>query len=95
MKLYVCWGTFKMGPHTHPCEAAHTALLEAGYNPEVVKTYGLGPLPKWMNPKRAKVRELKDGNQWVPALEGDDGELIAKDSQEIIEWAKANPAGKA
>jgi hypothetical protein len=94
MKLYVCWGTFRMGPHTHPCQAAHQALLDAGYDPEVKKVYGLGPLPKWMNPKRREVRALTGGSQWVPVLAGDDGELLGRNTAEIVAWAKANPASQ-
>lgn len=92
MKLYVCYGTFRMGPHQHPCHVAHQALIDAGHKPEVVKVYGWGPLPKWMNPKRRHVRELTGGSQWVPALEGDNGELLAKHSEQIVEWAQRNPA---
>ena len=46
MKLYVCWGTFSTPrPGGHPCANAYNALKEAGYEPEVVKSYGLAPLP--------------------------------------------------
>ena len=38
MKIYICYGTF--GGEHHACARAHTALREAGYEPEVVKTYG-------------------------------------------------------
>ena len=93
MKLYVCWGVFGTGPHTHPCQAADKALRAAGHDPEVVKTYGFGAFPKFMNPGRKPVRELT-GQEWVPALELDDGTAIAG-SKDIIAWAKANPAGTA
>src|SRR5437868_4441323 len=47
MKLYVCWGTFKnpLRPGGHPCGNAYHALKDAGHDPEVVKAYGLAPLP--------------------------------------------------
>lgn len=92
MKLYVCYGDWKfviLG-HRHPCGDAHQALLDAGYDPEVVKVYGLGPLPLWMQPKRRRVKEIT-GKTWVPALEFDDGTGIG-DSKKIIAWAQANPA---
>ena len=46
MTLYVCYGTFSSPrPGGHPCGNAYKALKEAGYDPEVVKSYGLGMLP--------------------------------------------------
>jgi hypothetical protein len=95
MKLYVCWGDWKkpiLG-HRHPCGDAHQALLDAGYDPEVVKVYGFGPLPMFLQPKRKKVLELT-GKTWVPALELDDGSAIS-DSKKIIEWAGNHPAAQA
>lgn len=92
MKLYVCYGTFRTPMHKHPCQAAHQAIVEAGYDPAVKRVYGWGLLPNWMNPTRRRVRKLTGGSNWVPALEADDGTLLAKNSAEIIEWAKANPA---
>lgn len=92
MKLYVCYGTFRTPLHKHPCLAAHEALLAAGHDPEVKKVYGWGPLPKWMNPKRRHVRELTGGSNWVPVLESDDGQMLGKNTSEIVAWAKANPA---
>ena len=95
MKLYVCYGTFRNAPRPggHPCGNAYHALREAGWQPEVVKTYGLGLLPDFMNPGRAKVRELT-GNNWVPVLETDNGEVI-QDSRRIMAWARDNPAAGA
>ena len=92
MELYVCWGTFRHAPRPggHPCGAAYEALVEAGWSPEVVKTYGLGVLPDALTPHRKKVRELT-GQSWVPVLVTDDGEVI-QDSKKIVAWAKANPA---
>ena len=46
MKLYVCWGTFAtLRPAGHPCRNAHLALKQAGYEPEIVRSYGLALLP--------------------------------------------------
>jgi hypothetical protein len=95
MKLYICWGTFKSPrPGGHPCRNAHTALREAGHDPEVVKTYGLGLLPDAVNgPRRAEVKKLT-GNSWVPVLVLDDGTVI-DGSQNIVDWAGAHPAPAA
>lgn len=93
MKLYVCYGTFPTPGHKHPCTTALDALVEAGYEPEVKKVYGWGKLPVWANPGRKHTRELTGGSNTVPVLEGDGGELLGKNTREIVEWAKANPAG--
>ena len=92
MKLYVCWGTFPtLRPGGHPCRNAHAALKDAGHSPEVVRAYGLGPVPQPLNgPRRAEVKRLT-GESWVPALVLDDGSAISG-SKEIARWAKANPA---
>jgi hypothetical protein len=95
MELYVCWGTFPAPwrPGGHPCRNAYTALRDAGWDPEVKMTYGLGALPDVVTPQRKRVRELT-GQNWVPVLVTDDGEVI-RESKAIAEWARANPAGKA
>ncbi|HXE44751.1 MAG TPA: glutathione S-transferase N-terminal domain-containing protein [Conexibacter sp.] len=91
MKLYVCYGLFHSPrPGGHPCRNAHQALRKAGYAPEVVRTYGLGPLPA-ITPGRRKVKELT-GQTWVPVLVTDDGEAI-HESKTIVAWAQAHPAG--
>jgi hypothetical protein len=59
----------------------------------VKKAYGLGPLPAALTPQRKKVRELT-GQNWVPVLVTDDGEVIP-DSKRIIAWARDNPASGA
>jgi glutaredoxin len=96
MKLYVCWGTFTTTPRPggHPCGNAHRALREAGYDPEVVKSYGLAQLPDAIFNRTSGRREVKEltGRSTVPVLVLDDGEVIA-DSRNIVEWARANPAG--
>jgi hypothetical protein len=95
MKLYICWGTFPSPrPGGHPCKNAHDALVEAGHDPEVEKVYGLGLLPDALNgPRRAEVKRLT-GNTWVPALVLDDGTVV-DGSQNIVEWARAHPAGSS
>ncbi len=94
MELYVCWGTFPVvwRPGGHPCRNAYHALTDAGHEPELVKSYGLGPLPDALNSSagRKRVRELT-GKSWVPVLELDDGTAVSG-SQQIVEWARANPA---
>ena len=94
MKIYVCWSsTPKYLNHEHPCGIAHEAVVEAGYDPEVVKAYGWAILPEFMNKTRGRqeVKELT-GQLEVPVLQLDDGKVITG-SQEIIAWAKSNPAG--
>ena len=94
MKLYVCWGTFRSPrPGGHPCRNAHEALNEAGWNPDVEKVYGLGILGSALNPTRGKIRQLT-GQNMVPVLETDDGEVISG-SDKIIKWAGDNPASGA
>ncbi len=96
MKLYVCYGTFwAPRPGGHPCRNAYKALRDAGYEPEVVKSYGLGALPESLNSTRGRkeVREMT-GNSWVPVLVTDDGEVI-QDSKRIADWAENNPAASA
>ena len=97
MKLYVCYGTWKPAPRPggHPCGRAYHSLKDAGYSPEVIKSYGLGVLPDTLNQTsgRKEVQRLP-GNQWVPALVPDDGTVI-QGSREIEAWAQANPAQAA
>jgi glutaredoxin len=93
MKLYVCWGLFPSPrPGGHPCKNAHDALKEAGYEPEVVKSYGLAVLPDFMNQTsgRKEVKKLT-GSTWVPTLVTGDDEVI-QGSDKIAAWAKQNPA---
>jgi Glutathione S-transferase, N-terminal domain len=97
MKLYVCYGTFKAAPRPggHPCGRAYHALKEAGYEPEVIKSYGWGILPDFLNPSsgRREVRRLT-GSSTVPVLVTDDGEVV-QESAEIEKWAKGHAAGAA
>ena len=97
MKLYVCWGTFHSPrPGGHPCRNAYEALKEAGYEPELVRSYGLTILPDVpfnQTNGRKRAKELT-GRSTVPVLELEDGTAIA-DSHEIVAWAKEHPAVKA
>jgi len=97
MKLYVCYGTWTAGKpvHAHPCGEAHKAVVEAGYEPEIVRSYGLGALPGLINDRtpRREVKELT-GNYWVPVLIADDDTVI-QGSKKIIAWAQAHPANPA
>jgi len=89
MKLYVCYGTF--GPATrHPCARAYTALVAAGHQPEVVRTYGCFGTDRLCGGRRT-VKQLS-GNYKVPTLLLDDGTVI-DESRNIAAWAEANPAG--
>jgi hypothetical protein len=89
VKIYVCWGTFNL-PGGHACGRAYHALLDAGYDPAVQRVYGEGRLPAFLNPTRKVVRDLT-GQQMVPVLQLEDGEIISG-SREIIAWAHHHPA---
>jgi hypothetical protein len=94
MRLYVCWGTFPTPrPGGHPCANAYHALREAGHDPEVVRSYGLGLLPDALANRTAGRRAALrlTGKSTVPVLELDDGTAVA-DSKRIVEWARAHPA---
>jgi hypothetical protein len=97
MKLYVCYGTFPAPwrPGGHPCRNAYNALKAAGYDPDVLRAYGLGLLPRWLNPTsgRRDVERIT-GNRWVPTLVLDDGTVV-DGSREIEAWAQANPPSGA
>jgi len=97
VKLYVCYGTWTAGGsvHRHPCGEAHKALVAAGHRPQVVRAYGLGPLPGVINDltPRREVKELT-GNYWVPLMVTDDGTAI-QGSGRITAWAQGHPAAAA
>ena len=96
MKLYVCHDLLKdvrstPRPGGHPCGHALHALREAGHQPEVVAVGGLG-LPLLNRTKgRAEVERLT-GQRVVPVLVPDDGAPITQ-SERIVAWAEAHPAG--
>ena len=98
MKLYVCWGAFPVPwprkgapwrPDSHPCKRAFDALVEAGYEPQVAKTYSFGSLPPLTSGRR-EVKRLTDQKR-VPVLVLDDGQVL-KESQNIVDWAAEHPA---
>ena len=94
MKLYVCYGLLKSPrPGGHPCRNAHTAWREAGHDPQLVRSYGLGILPDTpfnLTPGRKRAKELT-GSSVVPVLELDEGTAISG-SKEIVRWAREHPA---
>jgi hypothetical protein len=92
MKLYVCWGLFRTPRPGHPCRNAHDALTAAGWDPDVIRCYGWGLLPRALNRTRGRrrVRELT-GRDWVPVLVTDEGETVAG-SKMIRRWAEQHPA---
>jgi hypothetical protein len=98
VKLYVCYGTWKPAPRPggHPCGVAYHALVDAGHEPEVIHTYGLGILPGVVNelaPGRREVKRLT-GNHWVPVLVTDADQVI-QGSKEIAAWARRHRAAKS
>ena len=74
VKLCVCYGTWKFAPRPrgHPCGNAYHALVEAGHDPEMIRSHGLGALPDLNPPRRREVKRLT-GHSWVPVLITDDG----------------------
>lgn len=98
MKLYVCYGTFVRTPRPggHPCGNAYRALREAGHDPEVIKSYGLAPLPDAIFNRTHGRQEAKrlTGRSAVPVLVTEEGEVVSE-SQKIVDWARANPAGQS
>src|SRR5437588_4235670 len=92
--LYICWGTFPSPrPGGHPCANAYNALREAGHEPNLIKRYGLAPLPDALFNNTRGRREIKrlTGKSWVPVLVTDEGEVV-NESTRIVEWARAHPA---
>ncbi len=86
MDLYVCYGT--LGPaKRHPCAKAHKALVAAGHEPRVVRTYGCYGTDRFFSGRR-EIKRLT-GNYEVPTLVLDDGSLI-DGSDTIAAWAAAN-----
>lgn len=87
MRLYVCWGLFRTPRPGHPCRNAWDALRAAGHDPEVVRCYGWGLLPSWLNRSRGRreVRRLT-GRDWVPVLVTEAGEVV-RGSRQIVEWS--------
>ena len=93
MKLYICYGTYRvLRPGGHPCRNAVDAVRAAGYEPEVIRCYGAKSLPQVLNRTRGR-REVErlTGSRVVPVLALDDGEVVTG-GREIVAWAQANPA---
>lgn len=92
MRLLVCWGLFRTPKPGHPCRNAYDALVAAGHEPEVVRSYGWGLLPSWLNRSagRRQARRLT-GSDWVPLLVIGDGRVV-QGSKDIARWAEENPA---
>ncbi len=92
MKLFICWGLFGTPGSGHPCRNSHDALRAAGHDPEVVRCYGWGLLPTWLNRTagRQEVRRLT-GSGWVPAVVTEDGEVV-QGLGAIAEWARRSGA---
>jgi Glutathione S-transferase, N-terminal domain len=89
VKLYVCYGTFELRREGgHPCRNAYLALTQAGYEPEVVRTYGC-VLNQAFSGRRA-VKEMT-GSYEVPTLRLHDGSVV-DGSAEIVAWARTHPA---
>lgn len=94
MKLYVCWSTRQELPGfgEHPCGQAYHALVDAGHDPQVIRSYGWTKLPDALNATAGrKAAERLTGERIVPVLETDDGEAVYY-SQEIVRWAQEHPA---
>jgi hypothetical protein len=86
MDLYVCYGTFGPGPR-HACAKAHKALVAAGHQPKVLRTYGCYGTDRLFSGRR-KIKQMT-GTTKVPTLILDDGRII-DGSDEIVAWAEAN-----
>jgi Glutathione S-transferase, N-terminal domain len=86
MDLHVCYGTFGSG-RRHPCAKAYHALIAAGQQPRVVKTYGCYGTDRFFSGRRA-IKRLT-GNYKVPTLVLDDGTLI-DGSANIVAWAESH-----
>ncbi len=86
MTLYICWGTFPTFGAGHPCRNAVDALRAAGHEPELVRCYGWGALPSWLNRSRGRreVRRLT-GSDWVPLLVT--GDEVVQGTAAIRAWA--------
>jgi hypothetical protein len=86
--LYICWGLFRTPRPGHPCRNAYDAMEAAGLKPKIVRCYGWGLLPAWLNRSRGRreVRRLT-GKAWVPVLVTQDHRVITG-SNAIKAWAQ-------
>jgi hypothetical protein len=93
MRLIVCWSTG--GGSRHSCGAAHDALKDAGYDPEVQKAYSTRLVPNALQVTSGRKEAVRrTGKSDVPVLILDDDTTVAG-SKQIVAWAKANPAAQA
>jgi hypothetical protein len=92
MKLYVCWGTFQTFGTGHPCRNALDALQAAGHQPEVVRSYGWGALPRALNRSEGRrlARRLTSKSS-LPLLVTDNGDAMTG-TENIKTWAAQHPA---
>lgn len=88
VRLLVCWGLFRTPKPGHPCRNAYDALIAAGHEPHVVRSYGWGLLPAWCNRSagRREARRLT-GSDWVPVLITKPG-IVVQGSKAIVRWAE-------
>ena len=90
MRLIVCWSTG--GGSHHACGAAHSALKQAGYDPEVDKAYSTRLVPNALQVTAGRKEAVRrTGKSDVPVLILDDDTTVAG-SKAIVEWARVNPA---
>jgi hypothetical protein len=88
VKLHVCYGTFGAAER-HPCAKAHKAVSAASHQPKVVRTGGCYGTDRFWSGRRA-IKRLT-GNYKVPTLFLDDDTII-DGTENIVDWAAANPA---
>ena len=93
MKLYTCGQTDHGAGLGHPCGRAAKALREAGYTPDIETVGGYRLMPWTRKGQRDHIQAIS-GQQDVPVLVADDGEVVSGTST-IISWAKAHPAAGA
>lgn len=89
MRLYICWST--NGSDHHDCHKAHEALIDSGHSPEIVKARGQEHLPRFLQFKVRREVHALTGSYFVPVLVVDSATAI-NNPDEIVAWARANPA---
>jgi hypothetical protein len=91
VRLIVCWGT--AGGSHHACGAAHDALKDAGYDPQVEKAYSTRLVPNALQLTSGRKEAIRrTGKSDVPVLILDDDTTVAG-ARQIVAWARANQAG--
>jgi len=90
MRLIVCWSTG--GGQHHACGVAHSALKEAGYDPQVDKAYSTRLVPDALQLTSGRKEAIRrTGKSDVPLMILDDDTTVAGTKQ-IVAWARENPA---